>query len=146
MGQCLRSRISTTSWLLAVALASLACALPVNAATLPAGYAFAPDRLLDRPLLETSLVSAIEFQSFGTELTLLAAAPEDGLSFPAVPLKASTLNSLADRQDTRSENGAEGLRSFLLVTILVGAAVRFLTSRTFYGWAADVFGPNGGYS
>jgi hypothetical protein len=137
----LRRRAGKTNWLLAFALAIYACALPASADTLPASHAVAPDRLFSPPLLE----SASEFPSFRTDLVPQAGADQGGLAFGVVPSETDSLDSSADRHDNRSENGAAGVRRFLLLTILFGAALRYLTSPTFYEWAADVFDPLDGY-
>src|ERR1035437_282825 len=137
----LRRRAGKTNWLLAFALAIFACALPVSADTLPASHAVAPDRLFNPPLL----VSAGEVPTFSTDLVPQAGADQGGLAFGVVPSETDTLDSSADRHDNRSENGAAGVRRFLLLTILFGAALRYLTSPTFYKWADDVFDPLDGY-
>jgi hypothetical protein len=46
-----------------------------------------------------------------------------------------------DDRDNRSENEEGGVRRFILLAILFGAALRYLTSPAFYRWAADVFNP-----
>lgn len=140
-----RRRVGEASWLLAFALLILACALPVNADTLPAGYAVAPDRLFDPPLLVSALVSASELPSFSTDLLSPAEESKDGFAFATVSSETDTLDLLADQHDNRSESGAEGVRRFILLAILFGGAVRFLTSPVFYDWAADVVDPLGGY-
>lgn len=132
MRECFRRSIGKTSGVLAFALVILACALPVKADTLPASHAVAPDRLFDGSLL----VSASEFPSLSTDLVPHAEVYEDGLSFAVVPSE-----TLADRHDNPSENGAAGVRRFLFLAILFGAALRYLTSPAFYEWAADVFDP-----
>jgi hypothetical protein len=95
--------------------------------------------------LVSASVSASEFPSVGADLLLRAAEPRELFALAAFPSEADTLNLLADPHDDRSENGAEGVRRFILLTILFGAALRFLTSPAFYEWAADVFDPLDGY-
>ena len=145
MRECRRRRVGETSWLLAFALVILACALPVNADTLPASHAVAPDRLFDPPLLVSALVSASELPSFSTDLLSPAEESKDWFAFATVSSETDTLDLLADQHDNRSESGAEGVRRFILLAILFGGALRYLTSPAFYAWAVDVFGPLGGY-
>lgn len=132
----LRSRVGKTSWVLACALTILGCALPVNADTLQASHAVAPDRLVDPSLF----VSGGEFLSFSTDLVPHAEAYEILSAFVAVPSDSPTLDLLPDRRDP-AENGEAGVRRFLFFAILFGAALRYLTSPAFYDWAADVFNP-----
>ena len=145
MRECGRRRVGETGWLLAFALVILACALPVNADTLPASHAAAPDRLFDPPLSVSALVSASELLSFSTDLVLRAEESKDGFAFGTVSSETDPLDLSADQQDNRSESGTEGVRRFILLAILFGGAVRFLTSPAFYDWASDVFDPRGGY-
>ena len=150
MRECRRRRVGETSWLLAFALVILACALPVNADTLPASHAVAPDRLFDPPLFDppllvSALVSASELPSFSTDLLSPAEESKDWFAFATVSSETDTLDLLADQHDNRSESGAEGVRRFILLAILFGGALRYLTSPAFYAWAVDVFGPLGGY-
>ena len=129
---------------MALAVGILAYGLPLSADTLAVGHALAPDRLFD-PSLVAASVSASEFPSIGADLLLRAEEPRDLFAFVAFASEADTLHVLADRQDDRSESGAEGVRRFILLTILFGAVLRFLTSSAFYAWAADVFDPLDGY-
>ena len=145
MRECRRRRVGETSWLLAFAWLILACALPVNADTLPASHAVAPDRLFDPPLSVSALVSASELPSFGTDLVLRAEESKDGFAFATVSSETDPLDLLADQHDNRSESGADGVRRLILLAILFGGALRYLTSPAFYAWAVDVFGPLGGY-
>jgi len=141
MRECLRRRAGETGRLVAFALVILACAVPLNAVTLAASHAVVPDRLF-----HTSLsTSASEFPSFGTESVLRAEENGDGLLFAGVPSAMDTFDLLTNRQDNRSESGGEGVRRFILLAILFGGALRFLTSPVFYDWAADVFDPLDGY-
>jgi len=129
---------------MALAFAILACSLPLSADTLALGHALAQDRLFD-PSLVAASVSASEFPSIGADLLLRVEEPRDLFAFIAIASEADTLHGLADQQDDRSESGAEGVRRFILLTILFGAILRFLTSSAFYAWAADVFDPLDGY-
>ena len=128
---------------MALAVGILGYSLPLSADTLAVGHALAQDRLFD-PSLVAASVSASEFPSIGADLLLRAEEPRDLLAFVAFASEADTLHGLADRQDDRSESGA-GVRRFILLTILFGAILRFLTSPAFYAWAADVFDPLDGY-
>jgi hypothetical protein len=125
-----------TSWLWAVALVILACALPLQAATLPASHAVAPDRLFE----PSSLVPAGEYPSFGADLQ-----EDERLVSAAFPSATGTLDLLADVGDDPSESGTEGVRRVILLAILFGGVLRYLTSQAFYDWAADVFSPLDGY-
>jgi hypothetical protein len=140
MRECLRRRAGEIGKLLAFALAIMACAVPMSADA-AASRAVVPDRLFNTSLA----ASASDFPSFGTELVLTAEKSGDGLAFAAVPYGADTLNLLTNGQDNRSESGGEGVRRFILLAILFGGALRFLTSPVFYDWAADVFDPLDGY-
>jgi len=129
---------------MALAVAILAYSLPLSADTLAVGHALVPDPLFD-PSLVAASVSASEFPSIGADLLLRAEEPRDLFAFVAFASEADTLHGLADQQDDRSESGAEGVRRFILLTILFGAILRFLTSPAFYAWAAEVFDPLDGY-
>ena len=129
---------------IALAIGILACSLPLTADTLALSHAATQDRLFD-PSLVAASVSASEFPSIGADLLLRAEEPRDLFAFVAFASETDTLHVLADRQEDRSENGTEGVRRFILLTILFGAALRFLTSSAFYAWAADVFDPLDGY-
>jgi len=129
---------------MALAVGILAYSLPLSADALAVGHALAQDRLFD-PSLVAASVSASEFPSIGADLLLRAEEPRDLFAFIAFASEADSLHVLADQQDDRSESGAEGVRRFILLTILFGAILRFLTSPAFYAWAADVFDPLDGY-
>src|SRR6185436_3604549 len=105
---------------MALAFAILACSLPSSADTLAVGHALAQDRLFD-PSLVAASVSASEFPSIGADLLLRVEEPRDLFAFIAIASEADTLHGLADQQDDRSESGAEGVRRFILLTILFGA-------------------------
>lgn len=113
----------------------------MSADALAASHASVPDRFFDTSLS----TSASEFPSYGTELVLHTEEGADGLLVAGVPYASDTLGLLANGQDDRSESGAEGVRRFILLAILFGGALRFLTSPVFYDWAADVFDPLDGY-
>jgi hypothetical protein len=129
---------------MALAVGILAYGLPLCADTLAVSPGVTQDRLFD-PSLVAASVSASEFPSIGADLLLRAEEPRDLFAFVAFASEADTLHGLADQQDDRSESGAEGVRRFILLTILFGAVLRFLTSSAFYAWAADVFDPLDGY-
>jgi hypothetical protein len=129
---------------MALAVAILAYSLPLSADTLAVGHALVPDPLFD-PSLVAASVSASEFPSIGADLLLRAEEPRDLFAFVGFASEADTLHVFADHQDDRSESGAEGVRRFILLTILFGAILRFLTSPAFYAWAAEVFDPLDGY-
>ena len=97
--------------------------------------------MFDPSLSLVTLVSAGEFPSIGADLVLRAEEHLDGLVFAAMPSETDTLDLLTDRRDLRSENGTQGIRRFILLAILFGAALRYLTSAAFCEWAADVFAP-----
>ena len=141
----LRRHIGEVSRLLPFALTILACALPLSADIIPASQSVAPDRMFDPSLSLVTLVSAGEFPSIGADLVLRAEEHLDGLVFAAMPSETDTFDLLTDRRDLRSENGTQGIRRFILLAILFGAALRYLTSAAFCEWAADVFDPLGGY-
>jgi hypothetical protein len=132
-----------TSWLWIIALVILACALPLKAATVPASHVVAPDGLFD----PSSLVSASEYPSFGADLheADLHEDEYDGRLVSAFPSATGTLDLLADVGDDPSESGTEGVRRVILLAILFGGVLRYLTSQAFYDWAADVFSPLDGY-
>jgi hypothetical protein len=125
---------------LALAIVILACAVPMSADTLAVGQTAVPDGLFSPSLA----ASASDFRFFGTDV-VLHAENSDGLAFAAVPYATETLDLLTNGQDNRSESGGEGVRRFILLVILFGGALRFLTSPVFYDWAADVFDPLDGY-
>jgi hypothetical protein len=128
----------------ALAVGILAYGLPLCADTLAVSHGVTQDRLFD-PSLVAASVSASEFPSIGADLLLRAEEPRDLFAFVAFASEADTLHGLADQRDDRSESGTEGVRRFILLTILFGAVLRFLTSSAFYAWAADVFDPLDGY-
>ena len=141
MRECLRRRAGEAGRLLAFALVILACAVPMSADTLAASQAVVPDQLFNTSLA----ASAGDFPFFGTELVSHAEENGDGLAFAAIPNSADTFDLLTNGQDNRSESGGEGVRRFILLAILFGGILRFLTSPVFYDWAADVFDPLDGY-
>ena len=140
MRECPRRRAWEIGKLLAFAFVILACALPVSADTLAASLAVVPDRLFDTSLS----ASTSEFPTSGTELLPRAEDNGDGLLFAGVP-STETFDLLTNAQSERSESGGEGVRRFILLAILFGGALRFLTSSMFYDWAADIFDPFDGY-
>jgi hypothetical protein len=113
----------------------------MSADTLAVSQTAIPDRLFSPSLV----ASASDFPFFGTDLVLHVQEKGDGLTFAAVPYATETLDLLANGQDNRSESGGQGVRRFILLVILFGGALRFLTSPVFYDWAADVFDPLDGY-
>ena len=141
MRECLRRRAGEASRVLALALVILACTVPMSADTLAVSQAVVPDRLFNTSLA----TSASDFPFLSTELVLHAEENGDGLAFAAVPYAADTFDLLTNGQDDRSESGGEGVRRFILLAILFGGILRFMTSPVFYDWAADVFDPLDGY-
>jgi hypothetical protein len=139
MRECLRRRAGAGR-LLALALAILAYAAPMSADALAVVQTGVPDALFSPSLA----ASASDFRFVGMGL-VLHAENGDGLAFAAVPYATETLDLLTNGQDNRSESGGEGVRRFILLVILFGGALRFLTSPVFYDWAADVFDPLDGY-
>lgn len=138
----LRRRVGEAGWYLAVALVGLACAVPVNADTLKASHGVTTrDQLFDT----APALSASEPAFFSPDLVVGPEESKDGLPLAAVPFEAETLDLLANRDDSRSESGTEGVRRFIVLAIVFGAALRYLTSTAFYDWAADVFDPLDGY-
>jgi hypothetical protein len=122
---------------LAFALAILVFALPANSHTLRASTVVAADQLFDVPLS----VSNGELPVLGT---ILATQPEeyaDRSASGSFPFIIGSLSLSLDDRDNRSENEEGGVRRFILLAILFGAALRYLTSPAFYRWAADVFNP-----
>ena len=63
----------------------------------------------------------------------------------SVPADADAFDLLAEWHGNRPDGGALGVRRFILLVILFGAALHFLTSPAFYAWAADVFDPRKGF-
>jgi hypothetical protein len=112
----------------------------MSADTLAASHAAVPDRLFDTSLSSSSS----EFPTSGTELLLRTEDNGDGLIFAGVP-SPDTFGLLTNGQSDQSESGGEGVRRFILLAIVFGGALRFLTSSLFYDWAADVFDPFDGY-
>ena len=141
MRECLRRRAGEAGKLLVLALVILACGVPMSADTLAASDVVVTDRLFNTSLA----VSASDFPSFNTELVLHAEESGDSLAFAGVPSATNTFDLLANGQDDPPESGGEGVRRFILLAILFGGALRFLTSPVFYEWAADVFDPFDGY-
>ena len=129
---------------MALAVGMLAYSLPLSADTLAVGHALAPDRLFD-PSLVAASVSASEFPSIGADLLLRAEEPRDLFAFGAFASKRTLsmywrIGRMIGPRAARKES-----RRFILLTILFGAILRFLTSPAFYAWAADVFDPLDGY-
>jgi hypothetical protein len=90
-------------------------------------------------------VSSGDLPSTGAELVLHEDERSEGLGFFALGDETDPLDLFMDRPDVPSENGGHGLRRFILLVLLFGAILRYLTSTTFCKWAADVFDPLGGY-
>jgi hypothetical protein len=137
-------QVKASSRRVGLVVATLACGTVLSADTLVFQHAVGPDRLFD-PSLVSASVSASEFPTIGADLLLRADEPRDLLAFAAFPTDASSLNLLAAPPDDPAENGAKGVRRFIVLSILFGAVLRFLTSAAFYAWAADVFDPLDGY-
>ena len=141
MRECFGRRVGKASRLLAFAMVILACTLPVDADTLPPSHAVAPDGLF----LSSLLVSVADVPSTSTVLVFGPEANGDALVFDTPPSEVNGTDFMAQWLwlDDRSETGAYGVRRFMLLAILSGAVLRFLTSATFHRWAVDVFGPDG---
>jgi len=137
-------QVRASSQYVAFAVVMLASGKAVSADTLVFRHVTVPDRLFE-PSLVSASVAASEFPSIGADLLLRADEPRDLLAFAAFPTDGGSLNLLADRQDDPAENGGKGVRRFIVLSILFGAVLRFLTSAAFYSWAADVFDPLDGY-
>ena len=137
---CIHSRAGRASPFLACAAVILGCALPVDGASFQASRATGPDQLFLQPILEF----AFEYPSFSASLESAAPAYKDGSAF-AILSDVELFDLMEGGQGNHSESGMAGVRQFILLVILVGAVVRYLTSDSFYAWAADVFGPFGGY-
>jgi hypothetical protein len=141
MRECFGRHVGKASRLLAFAMVILACTLPVDADTLPARHAVAPEGVLQAslPVSVGDLPSTSPVLVFGPE------ADGDGLVFDAPPSEEHATDYTAQWQwfDDRSQTGSNGVRRFMLLAILSGAVVRFLTSATFYRWAVDIFRPDG---
>jgi len=134
---CLRRHAGEAGWLLAFAVAFLVCAVPANADTLHSRPAATPDRLFD-PVV---MLSGGELVSSSPDLALRTDDLKDGFSLTTLHSEADALNLLANPDDSSSDSGTKGVRRFILLTILFGAALRYLTSAAFYNWAAEVFDP-----
>jgi hypothetical protein len=114
--------------LLAIALVILVWALPANADTLRTRPVAAPDRLFDASLLPQGELPTLS--------TGLVAQPQDNRAGLVESLNISWVT-----RDDRSGTDEGGVRRFIVLAILLGAAIRYLTSPAFYRWAADVFNP-----
>ena len=127
------------SLLPAFALVILACTLPLQADTVAAHPAARADGLFAAPLLG----SAVDGSSTVTDRVFHLSAGEDGLALDALLPEERTTDYSQQWLwfDDRSEPGTSGVNRLVLMVILFGAVARFLTSDTFYRWAADVFGP-----
>ncbi len=134
---CLRRHARESSWLLAFAVALLVCAFPANADTLHARHAVTPDRLF----VPAGMLSGGEPAPSSPDLGLRTEDLKDGFSLASLRSEADTLDLLANPDDSPSDSGAKGVRRFIVLTILFGAALRYLTSSAFYDWAAEVFDP-----
>ena len=135
--QCLRRQAGKAGWFLAFALAFLVCVLPANADTLRTKHAAAPDHLFEGSTLFTAGAPAPS----SPDSVLRAEELRDGFSLATLHSEADTLDLLANPDDGPSDTGAKGVRRFIVLTILFGAVLRYLTSATFYNWAAEVFDP-----
>ena len=118
----------------------MAFVLPVSADTFSANQRVATDQMLD----VSSLVSTTEYPS-GADSVLLAEEHKDPSALVPSYSENEALDLLADTSGNLSETGEGGVRRFIFLAILFGAALRYLTSPTFYKWAAEVFDPLGGY-
>lgn len=137
MRQCLRRHAGEAGFFLALAVVFLVCALPANADTLRTRHAAAPDRLFDPSLF----LSGGELAPSSPDLALRTEDLKDGFSLATLHTEADTLDLLANPDDSPADSGAKGVRRFIVLTILFGAVLRYLTSTAFYDWAAEVFDP-----
>ena len=122
---------------MAFALVFVAYAVPANADSLRSRHAVTPDQLFD----PAALLSGGELAPSSPDLVLRTEGLKDDFSLTALHSEADTLDLLANPDDSLSSSGATGVRRFILLAILFGAALRYLTSRAFYDWAAEVFDP-----
>ena len=132
---CLHRRAGKSGWFLAFASVFVACALPANADSLRSRHAVTPDQLFDPAVLLSG-----ELAPSSPDLMLRTEEPQEEFSLATLHTEADTLDLLANPDDGPS-SGARGVRRFILLTILFGAVLRYLTSRAFYDWAAEVFDP-----
>jgi hypothetical protein len=114
----------------------MAYTLPANADSLRSKHAVTSDRLFDPAVM----LSDGELVPSSPDLVLHTEELKDS-SLSALHTEADTLDLLANPDDSPSGSGARGIRRFILLTILFGAVLRYLTSRAFYDWAAEVFDP-----
>lgn len=122
---------------MALALAFLVCALPANADTLHSRHAATSDRLFEPAVPLSGGEPAVS----NPDLVIRTEDLKDGFSLATLHSEADTLDLLANPDDSPSGGGTKGVRRFILLTILFGGVLRFLTSAAFYNWAAEVFDP-----
>src|ERR1035441_8949822 len=123
MRECFGRRVGKASRLLAFAMVILACTLPVDADTLPASHAVAPDGLFQALLL----VSVADVPSTSTVLVFGPEANGDALFFAISRSEVYATDFTAPWLwlDDRSETGAYGVWRFMLLAILLAAVLRF---------------------
>jgi len=143
MRDCFGRRFGKASRLLASASVIFAFTLPVDADTLRANPAVAPAGIFQ----ESPLVPVADLPSSSAVPLFHPAATGDEmvLDVPPSVVTATDFTAQWPWLDDRGPTGAYGVKRFMLLALLFGAALRFLTSDTFYKWAAEVFGPTGGY-
>ena len=137
--------VGRAGWLIACAAAGLVCALPVNAGTIPTGHYIALERLVDPSPTAGVLIPAGGYSSGGTDTALGAAELPGDTLFAVLPDESYALDLLSGGQDAPGGSGRRGVRRFILLALLLGAVLRYLTSPGFCKWAADVLDPLGGY-
>src|SRR5436189_116710 len=118
---CLRRHTGEAGWLLAFAVAFLVCAFPANADTLHSRPVATPDRLFDPAVM----LSGGEPAPSSPDLVLRTEDLKDGFSLATLHSEADALNLLANPDDSPSDSGTKGVRRFILLTILFGAALRY---------------------
>jgi len=126
-------------------LAALVCAVTAHADIVKS----------DRPVTPRGIFESAPVASPGA-IDLLGAHPNPtarlnasehpaAANLTSVPADADAFDLLAEWHGNRPDGGALGVRRFILLVILFGAALHFLTSPAFYAWAADVFDPRKGF-
>ncbi len=95
------------------------------------------DRLFDPAVV----LSGGEAAPSNPDLALRPGDLRDSFALATLHSEADSLDLLANPDDSSSNSGTRGVRRFILLTILFGAALRYLTSAAFYNWAAEVFDP-----
>jgi hypothetical protein len=135
--------VRTFGWLVTFAVMTVGYSTPMHADSLLPSKTDALGWLFKPSMATLPLVGERELPSSSADSAAQALVQADA-NEPAtagVTIDGLGLDPLLTWDDDWSKNGAEGIRPFILISILLGAAARFLTSATFYECAADVFGP-----